>query len=206
LLISYIDILDKSLLDTQTQKEIALQQQAQYQEQAKAQEQRIDVETKKATADKQPDVVASKLQITINQNLALALIEQAKGVSVSTSTTADGQSEAIRKVGQAQADAYYAQVKALGQNNVAMVNVMDRVKDGKISITPETLVVSGGGSETSSTLFSAYLATLMKKQATPQSSGEEMQDQNTAAPSTPSQDTYQAMNPQNSKPKNQSAQ
>jgi hypothetical protein len=168
LLISYIDILDKSLLDTQTQKEIALQQQAQYQEQAKAQEQRIDVETKKANADKQPDVVASKLQITINQNLAQAQIEQAKGISVSTSTQADGQSEAIRKVGQAQADAYRAQVLALGQNNVAMVNVMDRVKDGKIQITPQTLVVSGGkDGETTSTLFSAYLATLMAK-GTPQ--------------------------------------
>jgi uncharacterized membrane protein YqiK len=165
LLISYIDILDKSLLDTQTQKEIALQQQAQYQEQAKAQEQRIDVETKKATADKQPDVVASKLQITINQNLALAQIEQAKGISVSTSTQADGQSEAIRKVGQAQADAYLAQVKALGQNNVAMVNLMDRVRDGKIVITPETLVVSSGkdGEASASTLFSAYLATLLQK-------------------------------------------
>jgi hypothetical protein len=165
LLISYIDILDKSLLDTQTQKEIALQQQAQYQEQAKAQEQRIDVETKKATADKQPDVVASKLQITINQNLALAQIEQAKGISVSTSTQADGQSEAIRKVGQAQADAYLAQVKSLGQSNVAMVNLMDRVRDGKIQITPETLVVSGGrdGDTASSTLFSAYLATLLQK-------------------------------------------
>jgi len=166
LLISYIDILDKSLLDTQTQKEIALQQQAQYQEQAKAQEQRIDVETKKATADKQPDVVASKLQITINQNLAAAQIEQAKGISVSTSTQADGQSEAIRKVGQAQADAYLAQVKSLGQNNVAMVNLMDRVRDGRIQITPETLVVSSGkdGDTSSSTLFSAYLATLLQKQ------------------------------------------
>ena len=163
LLISYIDILDKSLLDTQTQKEIALQQQAQYQEQAKAQEQRIDVETKKATADKQPDVVASKLQITINQNLALAQIEQAKGISVSTSTQADGQSEAIRKVGQAQADAYLAQVRSLGQNNVAMVNLMDRVRDGKIVITPETLVVAGGGDASASTLFSAYLATLLQK-------------------------------------------
>ena len=84
LLIWYIDILDKSLLDTQTQKEIALQQQAQYQEQAKAQEQRIDVETKKANADKQPTLSRSKLQITINQNLAQAQIEQAKGISVST--------------------------------------------------------------------------------------------------------------------------
>ena len=113
-------------------------------------------------------MVASKLQITINQNLAQAQIEQAKGISVSTSTQADGQSEAIRKVGQAQADAYRAQVLTLGQNNVAMVNVMDRVKDGKIQITPQTLVVSGGkDGETTSTLFSAYLATLMQK-GTPQ--------------------------------------
>ncbi|HXQ92760.1 MAG TPA: SPFH domain-containing protein [Nitrososphaerales archaeon] len=191
LLISYIDILDKSLLDTQTQKEIALQQQAQYQEQAKAQEQRIDVETKKANADKQPDVVASKLQITINQNLAQAQIEQAKGISVSTSTQADGQSEAIRKVGQAQADAYRAQVLALGQNNVAMVNVMDRVKDGKIQITPQTLVVSGGkDGDTTSTLFSAYLATLMQKSAPQQykdSSGDsEKNDASQASTSTTS--------------------
>ncbi|MGI0080320.1 MAG: SPFH domain-containing protein, partial [Nitrososphaerales archaeon] len=206
LLISYIDILDKSLLDTQTQKEIALQQQAQYQEQAKAQEQRIDVETKKAIADKQPDVVASKLQITINQNLAQAQIEQAKGVSVSTSTTAEGQSAAIRNVGQAQADAYSAQVKALGQNNVAMVNVMDRVKDGKILITPQTLVVSGGkDGETSSTLFAAYLATLMQKQVLPQTDTDEKKDGDpTVQGNTPTTDNTPSTNYQN-KAKKQSS-
>ena len=58
LLIAYIKV-DEKLLETQTRKEIAVQQQQQYNEEAKAQERRIAVAEKTARADKQMDVITA---------------------------------------------------------------------------------------------------------------------------------------------------
>ena len=95
LLISYIAV-DASLLATQTQKEIAMQQQAQYQQQALAEEQRIAVQEKTARANMQPEVVKAALQVEINANNAKAAVKQAEGVRDSTMIKADGDAAAIR--------------------------------------------------------------------------------------------------------------
>ena len=74
LLIAYIDI-PKELLDTQTKKEIANQQQAQYDQEALAQEKRIAVMEKSSRADKQKDVIDAKLSIDINNDRAEAKVK-----------------------------------------------------------------------------------------------------------------------------------
>ena len=166
LLISYIAV-DETLLATQTQKEIAMQQQAQYQQQALAEEQRIAVQEKTARANMQPDVVKATLQVAINENNAKALVKQAEGIRDSTRIKADGDAAAIRRVGEAQADAYHAQADVLGSERVALVKVMEQVSAGNVKITPDTLVsTSGTDGAGASSLFSAYLATLLRQQAT----------------------------------------
>jgi regulator of protease activity HflC (stomatin/prohibitin superfamily) len=160
LLISYIAV-DESLLATQTQKEIAIQQQAQYQQQALAEEQRIAVQEKTARANLQPQVVQAVLQVEINENQAKALVKQAEGIRDSTRLKAEGDASAVRAVGQAQADAYTAQAIVLGPERVALVKVMEQVKDGSIRITPDTLVTAGAETGGTNVLFSAYLATLL---------------------------------------------
>jgi uncharacterized membrane protein YqiK len=159
LLISYIQV-DPTLLATQTGKEIAIQQQAQYQQQALAEEQRIAVQEKTARANLQPQVVQAVLQVEINENNAKALVKEAEGIRDSTRIKADGEGAAVRTVGQAQADAYHAQADVIGADRVALVRVMEEVREGQIRITPETLV-TGGDSGTTNSLFSAYLATLL---------------------------------------------
>jgi uncharacterized membrane protein YqiK len=160
LLISYIAV-DPTLLATQTNKEIAIQQQTQYEQQATAEQKRIAVQEMTARANLQPKVVEASLQVQINENLAKAAIKQAEGVRDSTRIQADGNAAAIRKVGEAQADAYHAQADVLGSDRVALVKVMEEVRDGKIRVTPDTLVTSGGDGGGAGTLLTAYLAKLL---------------------------------------------
>ncbi|MCI4319164.1 MAG: hypothetical protein L3K23_03395 [Thermoplasmata archaeon] len=183
LLISYIAV-DASLLATQTQKEIAQQQQAQYQQQALAEEQRIAVQEKTARANLQPQVVTAVLQVEINENEARALVKQAEGIRDSTRIKADGDAAAVRTVGQAQADAYNAQALVIGADRVALVRVMEQVSSGNVRITPDTLVTAGADSGSPNTLFAAYLATLLSRSGSSSDSG--ARDSSTAAaPSAP---------------------
>lgn len=161
LLISYIQV-DETLLRTQTNKEIAVQQQAQYVEQAAAERQRISVQEMTARANLQPQVVQADLQIVINENNAKAAVKQAEGERDSTRIVADGNAAAIRRVGEAQADAYHAQAEVIGSEKVALIKTVDLLQAGRVRITPDTLVV-GGGAEGTNTMFSAYLATLLSQ-------------------------------------------
>ena len=160
LLISYIQV-DPTLLATQTDKEIAVQQQAQYVEQASAEQRRISVQEMTARANLQPQVVQADLQIVINENNAKAAVKQAEGTRDSIRIVADGNAAAIRRVGEAQADAYHAQADVIGPDKVALIKTVDLLQAGKVRITPDTLVTAGGGSEGTNTMFSAYLATLL---------------------------------------------
>ena len=159
LLISYIEV-DPALLQTQTNKEIALQQQTQYEQQALAEEKRIAVQEKTARANLQPKVVEAELQVDINKNNAEAMIEQARGISESTRRKAEGEASAVKVVGEAQAAAYSAQANVIGAERVALIRVMERVAEGQVKITPDTYVVSG--EEGTGAVFSAYLAMLLK--------------------------------------------
>jgi len=170
LLIAYIDI-PKDLLDTQTKKEIANQQQAQYDQEAMAQEKRIAVMEKSSRADKQKDVIDAKLSIDINNDRAearareadgdrRALILRAQGTKESTILVADGNSYQSRIEGEGVAAAYNAQKEAIGQQNVAIIKLMQEIAAGKIQIVPQVLV---GGAEGSSSgnLFNAWLSQMI---------------------------------------------
>ncbi|HEY6283434.1 MAG TPA: SPFH domain-containing protein [Nitrososphaerales archaeon] len=162
LLISYI-LVPQDLLNTQTFKQIALQQQAQYQEQARAQEQRIAVAAKQAMADKQPDVIAAQLQITINENQAKAQVAQALGQRDATKTVADGNAYQTRVTGEAQANAYKAQASAIGPDRLTAIQLINLIQTGKVRITPDTLVLSGKDGDMTAGTLTAYLVTLLQK-------------------------------------------
>lgn len=171
LLIAYIDI-PKELLDTQTKKEIANQQQAQYDQEALAQEKRIAVMEKSSRADKQKDVIDAKLSIDINNDRAeakareadgdrRALILRAQGTKESTILVADGNSYKSRVEGEGIANAYDAQKEAIGQQNVAIIKLIQEIAAGKIQIVPQVLV--GGGDGSSGNLFNAWLAQMVSQ-------------------------------------------
>ncbi len=102
LLIAYIKV-DQALLDTQTKREIALQQQAQYQQEAMAQEKRIEVQSKAANADKQPEVVAAMLSIKIEDDKAEAKRRLAGGDRDQNKITADGEKYRVQALAEAEA-------------------------------------------------------------------------------------------------------
>jgi regulator of protease activity HflC (stomatin/prohibitin superfamily) len=172
LLIAYIDI-PKDLLDTQTKKEIANQQQAQYDQEALAQEKRIAVMEKSSRADKQKDVIDAKLSIEINNDRAearareadgdrRALILRAQGTKESTILVADGNSYQSRIEGEGIAAAYNSQKEAIGQQNVAVIKLIQEIAAGKIQIVPQILV-SGGDGANSGNLFNAWLAQMVSQ-------------------------------------------
>src|SRR5438132_1119750 len=73
-----------------------------------------------------------------------------------------GEKKALEFVqGGSQADAYHAQADVRGSDRVALVKVMEEVRDGKIRVTPDTLVTAGGDGSGAGTLLTAYLAKLL---------------------------------------------
>ena len=185
LLIAYIDI-PKDLLDTQTKKEIANQQQAQYDQEALAQEKRIAVMEKSSRADKQKDVIDAKLSIDINNDRAEAKVKEAdgnrrsvilqaqgtrestilmaQGTKESTILVADGNSYKSKIEGDGVAAAYVAQKEALGQQNVAIIKLIQEIAAGKIQIVPQVLV-GGGEGLASGNLFNAWLSQMISQNA-----------------------------------------
>jgi regulator of protease activity HflC (stomatin/prohibitin superfamily) len=172
LLIAYIDI-PKDLLDTQTKKEIANQQQAQYDQEALAQEKRIAVMEKSSRADKQKDVIDAKLSIDINNDRAEARVKeadgirrsvilQAQGTKESTILVADGNSYKSKIEGDGVAAAYNAQKEAIGQQNVAIIKLIQEIAAGKIQIVPQILV-GGGDASAGGNLFNAWLAQMLSQ-------------------------------------------
>jgi regulator of protease activity HflC (stomatin/prohibitin superfamily) len=183
LLIAYIDI-PKDLLDTQTKKEIANQQQAQYDQEALAQEKRIAVMEKSSRADKQRDVIDAKLSIDINNDRAEAKVKEAdgnrrsvilqaqgtkdstilmaQGTKESTILVADGNSYKSKIEGDGVAAAYIAQKEAIGQQNVAIIKLVQEIAAGKIQIVPQVLVGGGEGSA-SGNLFNAWLSQMISQ-------------------------------------------
>lgn len=172
LLIAYIDI-PKDLLDTQTKKEIANQQQAQYDQEAMAQEKRIAVMEKASRADKQKDVIDAKLSIEINNDRAeakareadgnrRAAILQAQGTKEATILVADGNSYKSKIEGDGIAAAYNAQKEAIGQQNVAIIKLIQEIAAGKIQIVPQILVGGGEGS-TGGNLFNAWMSQMLSQ-------------------------------------------
>jgi regulator of protease activity HflC (stomatin/prohibitin superfamily) len=192
LLIAYIDI-PKDLLETQTKKEIANQQQAQYDQEALAQEKRIAVMEKSSRADKQKDVIDAKLSIDINNDRAEAKVKEAdgnrrsvilqaqgtkestilvaQGTKESTILVADGNSYKSKIEGDGVAAAYDAQKEAIGQQNVAIIKLIQEIAAGKIQIVPQILVEGGGGPATGN-LLNAWLSQMIS-QNIPKEEGKE---------------------------------
>ena len=157
LLIGYINV-PEELLKTQTAKQIAAQKQKQFIEEAKAENDRIDVESKKAQANKQGDVMASQLLINIATNEADAARMRAAGKRDATTEEAKGESFRIRTVGEATADAYRAQAEVIGPQNLAAVQIMERVASGHVKVVPDISVVSGPDSNGVGNLFATLFS------------------------------------------------
>lgn len=172
-LICQIKLPDR-LMQTLTDKVVASQQKAMYDSQQEAEGRRAEMEKTKALADLQPNLVKAEIDVQIatqqkQQNIILAegkgqstKLEQ-EGIAAGIAAVGHAEGEKIAAVGQATAEAYTQQAKAVGQYPLSIIEIMKQIAGGNIKITPEILVQGGNGADNSSTsnVLSAFIASLM---------------------------------------------
>ena len=91
-------------------------------------------------ADAKSYQTAKEAEGQANATKALAMADAAK-------ITAIGEAEAgkIQAIGKATSEAYEGQVKAIGQNNLAKMKVIETIATNKLELTPKVLVAGGDG-------------------------------------------------------------
>jgi len=136
-------ILPQDLVKVLTQREIANQEIETYRKQRASQEERISMENAKGTAEMQADLAKSKVGVDIKTNNANARTEEARGEAEFIRQTGTAKGAEVEAVGLARARGYEAQVRALGSNATALVNVITALADGSTKFVPDILVTSG---------------------------------------------------------------
>lgn len=168
--------LPERLMETLTSKVVASQQMAMYDAQQDAQGRRKEMEKTKAQAEMQPQLVQAEINVQIAEQKKQQQVILSQGQSESTRLEQEGiaagvasvgraEAEKTRAMGEATAEAYRQQVNALGQDSLAMIEIMKQVANGRIKITPEIFVQSSsetGGESASSNVLAAFMASLMK--------------------------------------------
>jgi SPFH domain / Band 7 family len=138
-------IFPSDMVKVLTQREIANQEIETYKKQRASQEERIAMENAKGTAEMQADLAKSKVGVDIKTNNANARTEEARGEAEFISKTGTAQGAQVEAVGLARARGYEAQVRALGSNATALVNVITALSEGTMKFVPDVLVTSGNG-------------------------------------------------------------
>ena len=152
--------LPEELMQTQTKRIIAEQQQEMFKMEQKSQAERTEMEKMKATADQQPTLVASEIavkvatqkkteMITLAEGNAEAKALEGTGEGKRLKAIGDGEASKIAAIGEATAQAYNKQQEAIGEEAIKQIKIVEliaaAIQDGKIKIVPDVLV-SGGGS------------------------------------------------------------
>lgn len=161
--------LPQELMDTQTKKIIAQQQQAMYQDMQKAEQTRIATEKTRSEADQQKNLVEAEIGVKIAEQNKQKNIKSAEGEAESIRLRAEGEAKGIKAKGEAEgtkilaigestAKAYELQNKAVGQQGVTAIEIAKQIAAGNIKVTPDFLVQGGdnlGG------LLSAFLTNII---------------------------------------------
>jgi len=160
-LISQI-ILPQDLMEIQTRRVIAAQQQAMFQEQQRSEQERIATENTRAKADSQKNLVAAEIGVQVAEQTKQKTIIEAEGRARAVEVEGEAEGSRILAVGNATAEAYEKQVAAVGQANLAGIEVTKAIAAAGLKITPE-IVVGGGGD---GSVFSAFMAQLLNANRT----------------------------------------
>lgn len=168
--------LPQTLMDTQTMKIIAQQQQAMYTEQQKAEQTRIATEKTRSEADQQKNLVEAEIGVKIAEQNKQKAIRFAEGESESIRLRAEGEAKGIKAkgdgeasrilaMGESTAKAYELQNKAVGQQGVTAIEIAKQVAAGNIKVTPDFLVQGG---ESIGGLLAAFLTKMITKPREPE--------------------------------------
>ena len=161
--------LPQELMDTQTKKIIAQQQQAMYQDMQKAEQTRIATEKTRAEADQQKNLVEAEIGVKIaeqNKQKAIRFAEgesesirlRAVGEALGIKAKGDAEGSKILAIGESTAKAYELQNKAVGQQGVTAIEIAKQIASGNVKVTPDFLVQGG---ENLGGLLSAFLTNII---------------------------------------------
>jgi regulator of protease activity HflC (stomatin/prohibitin superfamily) len=165
-------MLPQDLMDTQTKKIIAQQQQAMYQDQQKAEQTRIATEKTRSEADQQKNLVEAEIGVKIAEQNKQKAIRFAEGDAESIRLRMEGEGKGIRAkgdaegarilaMGEATAKAYELQNKAVGQQGVTAIEIAKQIASGNVKVTPDFLVQGDGNT---GGLLSAFMTNLIVAQ------------------------------------------
>ena len=152
--------LPEDLMQTQTKRIIAEQQQEMYKMEQKSQAERTEMEKMRATADQQPTLVASEIAVKVATQKKTEMITLAEGTAEAKAlegvgegkrlkAIGDGEASKIAAIGEATAQAYSKQQEAIGEEAIKQIKIVElisaAIENGNIKIVPDVLV-SGNGS------------------------------------------------------------
>jgi len=152
--------LPQELMETQTRRIIAEQQKQMFAMQQEAEAARISTEKTRATADQQGELVKAEIGVKVADQQKLKTIVLAQGDAEGVRLRGDGEAKRIEAIGQATAEAYRKQNAALGQQAVTAIEVIKKIADGNVRITPDILVAGEHGG-----LLDVLVAQLVQKGA-----------------------------------------
>ncbi len=128
------------LLQTQKDREIAIQQQITFQEQQRAAEQEKELTRTKQEAEEEKRLATARYQVQIAEQEKQQRIIQA-----------NAEAEAIEIRAKAQADAYNLIAQQIGPANAAMIELLKIVGEQGVNITPRVMISgmpqNGGGTD-----------------------------------------------------------
>jgi len=126
------------LLQTQTDREIALQEQITFQEQQRAAEQRKQLTRTQQEAEEERRLATARYEVQIAEE------DKQKRI-----IAAEAEAEAIRVRAEAQAAAFRAIAREIGAGNAALIEILQVVGERGINIAPRVMVNGAGTGETS---------------------------------------------------------
>lgn len=138
------------LLKTQTDREIALQEQLTLQEQQRAAEERKALTRTVQEAEEERRLATARYEVKIaDESRQRVLIEAA------------AEAEAIRIRAEAQAGAFQAIAQQIGSGNTALMELLRIVGERGIQITPRVMVTGGQGSTNADAQTVALIGTML---------------------------------------------
>ena len=141
-----------ALLKTQTDREIALQQQKTFEEQQRAAEKQKALTKTTQEAEEEKRLATAAYGVKVAEEEKKKIIIQAQAEAEKTKLIADAKSQAYKLLSD-----------SIGQNNTALIEIMKLVADNNIRVTPEVMV--SGSSSINDALMGTMLKGMLDKEA-----------------------------------------
>lgn len=126
----------KALLATQTDRQVALNQEQLYSQKQKAEMARAELVKSQTQADQQKQLAEAEYGVHVAKQTALAREQEALGEARYIEITAEARKKA-----------YEAMAQALGAQGVTQLELMKIIAEGKIQITPQVMVAGGSATD-----------------------------------------------------------